>query len=104
MPRPIVLDIAESNYTEWHCFFDAFISKFGLGSHLSSQPTSAQHQDLQWRMINQCLLRWFYNYISMDVLAIVCVPKSTARLATGQPAQGGRGRGPSWPRQAGRCH
>jgi hypothetical protein len=33
---PVELDINESNYTEWRCFFDVFIGKFGIGSHLSS--------------------------------------------------------------------
>jgi hypothetical protein len=36
---PVELDLAESIYTEWRCFFDAFIGKFGLDSHLSSLPT-----------------------------------------------------------------
>jgi hypothetical protein len=40
---PVELDIAESNYTEWRCFFNAFIGKFSLRSHLSLPPTAAIH-------------------------------------------------------------
>ena len=42
---PVELDIAESNYTEWRCFLDAFIDKFGIGSHLTSPPTPTNHRD-----------------------------------------------------------
>jgi hypothetical protein len=42
---PVELDIAVSNYTEWRCFFDAFIGKFSLSSHLSSQPTTENRCD-----------------------------------------------------------
>jgi hypothetical protein len=75
---PVELDIAESNYTEWRCFFDMFIGKFGLGSHLSTQPTIENRRDLEWSMIDQCILSWLYNYVSKDVRTIVHVPKATA--------------------------
>jgi hypothetical protein len=42
---PAELDLAESIYTEWCCFFDAFIGKFGLDSHLSSPPTADNCHD-----------------------------------------------------------
>ncbi|CAD6244123.1 unnamed protein product [Miscanthus lutarioriparius] len=42
---PVELNLAESNYTEWCCFFDAFIGKFGIDSHLSSPPTVEAHRD-----------------------------------------------------------
>ncbi|XP_066309033.1 uncharacterized protein [Miscanthus floridulus] len=71
-------DLVESNYTEWRCFFDAFISKFGLGSHLSSPPTADDRRDRDWIMKDQCILRWLYNSVSKDVHAIVRVPRATA--------------------------
>ena len=42
---PVELDIAESNYTEWRCFFDAFIGKFGISSHLTSPTTITNRCD-----------------------------------------------------------
>ena len=42
---PVELDLTESNYTEWQCFFDAFIDKFGLSSHLTSSPTGTNRRD-----------------------------------------------------------
>jgi len=75
---PVELDLAESNYTEWHCFFDAFISKFGLDAHLSSRPTTDNRHDWDWVMKDQCILSWLYNSMSKDVRAIVRIPKATA--------------------------
>ena len=53
---PVELDLTESNYTEWRCFFDAFVGKFGLSSHLTSSPTGANRRDPDWVMVNQCIL------------------------------------------------
>jgi len=75
---PVELDLAESNYTEWRCFFDAFISKFSLDAHLSSRPTADNHHDRDWVMKDQCILSWLYNSMSKDVRAIVRIPKATA--------------------------
>ena len=75
---PVELNLAESNYTEWRCFFDAFIGKFGLGSHLSSPPTIDNRRDPDWVMKDQCILSWLYNSMAKDVRAIVRVPKATA--------------------------
>jgi len=71
---PVELNLAESNYTEWHCFFDAFIGKFNIDSHLSSPPTVEAHRDPWWCMIDQCILSWLYNSISPDV----CAPRATS--------------------------
>jgi hypothetical protein len=73
----VELDIAESNYTEWQCFFDAFIGKFVIGSHLSSPPTPANRRDPEWAMVDQCILSWLYNTVSKDVHTIVRAPKAT---------------------------
>jgi hypothetical protein len=53
---PVELDLTESNYSEWRCFFDAFIGKFGLTSHLTSSPTTANRRDPDWVMVDQCIL------------------------------------------------
>lgn len=75
---PIELDLANSNYAEWCSFFDAFIGKFGLRSHLSSQPTPENRLDREWVMRDQCILNWLYNSVSKDVRALVRVPRATA--------------------------
>jgi hypothetical protein len=72
------LDLTESNYSEWRCFFDAFIGKFSLSSHLTSSPTPANRHDPDWVMVDQCILSWLYNTVSKDVRAIVRVPKATS--------------------------
>jgi hypothetical protein len=75
---PVELSITDSNYTEWRCFFDAFVGKFGLSSHLSSPPTPDDRRDSDWIIRDQCLLSCIYNSISKDVRAIVRAPKATA--------------------------
>ncbi|XP_066320050.1 uncharacterized protein [Miscanthus floridulus] len=75
---PVELDIAESNYMEWTCFFDAFVGKFGLNNHLTTPPTPANRHDLDWIMRDQFILSWLYNSISKDVGAIVRSPKAMA--------------------------
>ncbi|XP_066373916.1 uncharacterized protein [Miscanthus floridulus] len=75
---PVVLELAEPNYDEWRCFFDAFIDKFSLGSHLSSPPTHAQRRDPEWRVKDQSIISWLYNSIAKDVRDIVRKPRATA--------------------------
>jgi hypothetical protein len=75
---PVKLDITESNYTKSRCFLDAFIGKFGLSSHLTVAPTSANRHDPNWVMVDQCILSWLYNSVSKDVWAIVRGPKAMA--------------------------
>jgi hypothetical protein len=75
---PVLLELAEPNYDEWRCFFDAFLGKFGLTSHVTSPPTSIQRRDPEWRIVDQCVLSWLYNSISKDVRAIVRSPHATA--------------------------
>jgi hypothetical protein len=41
----VELSLSESNYAEWKCFFDAFIGKFGLRSHLTDAPTTDNRRD-----------------------------------------------------------
>jgi hypothetical protein len=75
---PVKLSLSESNYTEWKSFFDAFIGKFGLTSHLTSAPTINDRHDPEWAMVDQCIISWLYNSVSKDVRALVRAPKTTA--------------------------
>jgi hypothetical protein len=31
---PILLNLKEPNYSQWHCLFDSVLGKFGLGPHV----------------------------------------------------------------------
>jgi len=75
---PVVLELAMPNYDEWRCFFDAFLGKFSLTSHVSSPPTADQRHDPDCRVVDQCILSWLYNSIAKDVRDIVRHPKATA--------------------------
>jgi hypothetical protein len=41
---PIILELNNSNYTNWRMFFDSVISKFGLDAFISS-PTPVIDRD-----------------------------------------------------------
>ena len=75
---PIVLDLANPNYAQWHTFFDSVVGKFGLGSHIAVSPTPAQRHNAEWRVIDQCLVNWIFLTISTDVLDVVRRPHNTA--------------------------
>ena len=75
---PIVLELANPNYDEWRCFFDAFLGKFNLVSHISSPPTPEQRHDPDCIVVDQCIVRWLYISIAKDVHNIVRAPKATA--------------------------
>lgn len=74
----VTLELANPNYDEPRCFFDAFLEKFGLTSHVSSPPTSEQRHDSDWRLRDQCIVSWLYISIAKDVCDIVRAPKATA--------------------------
>ncbi|XP_066395893.1 uncharacterized protein [Miscanthus floridulus] len=75
---PIVLELANPNYDERCYFFNAFLSKFNLGSHIFSPPTVEQRRDLTWSIVDQCIISWLYNSITKDVHDIVRASKATA--------------------------
>ncbi|XP_066379447.1 uncharacterized protein [Miscanthus floridulus] len=74
---PVVLELANPNYDEWRCCFDAFLGKFNLGSHISSPPTAEECHDPAWSVVDQCIISWLYNSIGKDVRDIVRTPKAT---------------------------
>lgn len=39
---PMMLDMAEPNYTQWRCFFDSVLGKFGLEDHVHLPPIPAR--------------------------------------------------------------
>jgi hypothetical protein len=77
---PVVLELANPNYDEWRCFFDAFLVKFNLGSHISSPPTAEQHRDPAWTVVDQCIVSWLYISIAKDVRDIMRTLKVTVSL------------------------
>jgi hypothetical protein len=75
---PVILKLTAPNYEEWRCFFNAFLGKFGLTSHISAPPTAEQRHDPELRLRDQCILSWLYISIAKDVRDIVRAPKATA--------------------------
>jgi hypothetical protein len=74
---PIILDLKEPNYSQWRCFFDSVLGKFGIGSHVFSPPPLNQH-DAEWQMIDHALVNWLYTTIAKSVFDNVYKPDSSA--------------------------
>ncbi|XP_062224693.1 uncharacterized protein LOC133923398 [Phragmites australis] len=74
---PVTLDINDSNYSQWRCFFDSVLGKFGLTAHVSSPPALDQ-RDADWVMTDHVVVNWIYTTISKNVFDIIYRPRSSA--------------------------
>ncbi|CAN6339457.1 unnamed protein product [Urochloa humidicola] len=74
---PVTLDMDESNYTQWRCFFDSVLGKFGLTAHVAS-PTPTEQRDAEWVMVDRSMVNWIYTTISKAVFDMVYKPHTTA--------------------------
>ncbi|CAN6283452.1 unnamed protein product [Urochloa humidicola] len=74
---PVTLDMDESNYSQWRCFFDSVLGKFGLTAHISS-PTPMEDRNAEWLMLDHSVVNWIYTTISKTVFDIVYQPRTTA--------------------------
>ncbi|XP_034580738.1 uncharacterized protein [Setaria viridis] len=73
---PILLDFDAANYSQWHCFFDSVLGKFGLDDHVRS-PTPLAQRTAEWRQIDSCLVNWIYTTIAKNVFDLVHKPRIT---------------------------
>ncbi|TVU03330.1 hypothetical protein EJB05_51139, partial [Eragrostis curvula] len=76
---PVTLDVNESNYSEWRMFFDSVLGKFGLAEHISATMPLLEH-DVEWKMIDNCILNWIYTTVSHAIVSIVRRPQPDAFL------------------------
>jgi hypothetical protein len=74
---PIVLDIKEPNYSQWRCFSNSVLGKFGIGSHVFSPPPLDQ-RDAEWKMKDHALVNWLHTTIAKSVFDNVYKPDSLA--------------------------
>lgn len=74
---PIVLDLHEPNYSQWQCFFDSVLGKFGLGPHVFSPPPLAD-RDADWLLNDHAVVNWLYTTIAKSVFDNVYKPDSSA--------------------------
>ncbi|CAN6304202.1 unnamed protein product [Urochloa humidicola] len=73
----VTLDMADSNYCQWWCFFDTVLGKFGLTSHVTTLALMEQ-RDAEWTMINHSIVNWIYTTISKAIFDLVYKPRTTA--------------------------
>ena len=74
---PVVLDLAESNYSQWRSVFDSTLGKFGLTAHVTS-PAPIAHRNAEWVMLDHTMVNWIYNTMSKTVFDIVYQPHASA--------------------------
>lgn len=65
-----MLDMAESNYTQWRCFLNCALSKFGLEDHVLNPLLPAQ-QNADWVQNDHSIVNWIYTTIIKPVFDIV---------------------------------
>jgi hypothetical protein len=76
---PILLDLLDSNYSQWRCLFDSVLGKFGLVSHVRAPPPIIE-RDAEWRQVDCCLTNWIYTTINKGVFDLVYKPNASAFL------------------------
>ncbi|XP_066385277.1 uncharacterized protein [Miscanthus floridulus] len=67
---PVILDLDEGNFGQWHHFFDSTLGKFGIKSHVRS-TTPDDERDGEWRMVDSCIVNWILATVSKGVFDIV---------------------------------
>ncbi|RLM87259.1 YEATS domain-containing protein 2-like [Panicum miliaceum] len=74
---PVLLDLADSNYSPWRCFFDSVLSKFGFEEHVTAPPPLAQ-RDADWCQADCCVTNWIYTTLTKAVFDIVHKPRASS--------------------------
>ncbi|CAN6304092.1 unnamed protein product [Urochloa humidicola] len=74
---PVTIDMDESNYTQWRCFFDSVLGKFNLTTHVAS-PTPMEQRDAEWVMVDHSVVNWIYTTISKAAFDMVYKSCTTA--------------------------
>ena len=74
---PILLDLLDSNYSQWRCCFDSVLGKFGLDDIVKT-PTPMAQRDAEWRQINCCIVNWLYTTVNKNVFDIIYKPRASA--------------------------
>lgn len=74
---PVMLDMAESNYTQRRCFLDSVLGKFGLKDHVHSPPLPDQ-RDADWIVNDHSVVNWLYTTINKSVFDNMYRPRASA--------------------------
>ncbi|RLN17949.1 YEATS domain-containing protein 2-like [Panicum miliaceum] len=75
---PLVLDLGDSNYSQWRWLFDTVFGKFGLRDHISS-TSHPRRNDPDWVMVDECIINWLYTSVSSPLFKMIMDPDHTAR-------------------------
>jgi hypothetical protein len=73
----VLLEFDDSNYSQWRCFFDYVLGKFGLTDHVWHPPPLAQ-RSAEWRQIGHCIVNWLYTTIKKPVFDFFHKPNTSA--------------------------
>jgi hypothetical protein len=73
---PLVLDLGDSNYSQWRRLFDTVFSKFGLRD-ISSTGHPCRN-DPDWVKVDECIVNWLYTSVSTPLFKMIMDPDHTA--------------------------
>jgi hypothetical protein len=73
----VVLDLAESNHSQWRSLFESTLGKFGLTAHVAS-VTLIPDRDAEWTRLDHIVVNWIYTTISKTIFDIVYQPRASA--------------------------
>ncbi|XP_039815175.1 uncharacterized protein LOC120678083 [Panicum virgatum] len=74
---PITLGLKESNYSQWRCYFDSVLGKFGLAPHVFSPPPLDEH-DAEWILNDHSVVNWLQTTVHTEVFNLIYQPRASA--------------------------
>jgi len=74
---PVLLDLLDSNYSQWRCLLESVLGKFGLLGHVRSPPPLAD-RDAEWRQVDYSIVNWLYTTVNQGVFDLIYKPDASA--------------------------
>ena len=67
---PVTVDLHAGNSAQWCRFFLTIVGMFDVRDHLVA-PAAPRRRDLEWVMVDHCIVHWLYATISSELLDAV---------------------------------
>ena len=67
---PVILEMDDGNFGQWHHFFESALGKLGLEDHINT-TTPNDVRDREWCRIDSCVVNWILTTVSKGVYDVV---------------------------------
>jgi hypothetical protein len=74
---PVVLDLADSNYSQWRTVFGSTLGKLGFTTHVAGSALIPDH-DAEWVLLDHTVVNWIYITMSKNVFDIMYQLRASA--------------------------